>query len=92
MSISMSLITSAAEWTLQQFREAIYYGHAYRFLIHDRDRICSQELDLDVRALGVRVLKTPFHSPQANSYCERLIGSFVVLNKMDPYVGNVWIF
>ena len=25
--------------------------------------------------MGVRVLKTPFRSPQANSYCERLIGT-----------------
>jgi len=25
--------------------------------------------------MGVKVLKTPFRSPQANSYCERLIGS-----------------
>jgi putative transposase len=39
-----------------------------------RDTIYSQELELAVRAMGVRILKTPFHSPQANSHCERLIG------------------
>jgi len=64
-----------ATWTLQQFREAIDNSQDYRFLIHDRDSIYSEELDLAVRAMGVRILKTPFRSPQANAYCERLIGS-----------------
>jgi putative transposase len=64
-----------AAWTLQQFREAIDNDARYRFMIHDRDNIYSEELDLAVRAMGVRILKTPFRSPQANSYCERLIGS-----------------
>jgi len=64
-----------ATWTLQQFREAIDNRQDYRFLIHDRDSIYSEELDLAVRAMGVRILKTPFRSPQANSHCERLIGS-----------------
>jgi putative transposase len=64
-----------AAWTLQQFREAIDNSQDYRFLIHDRDSIYSQELDVAVRAMGVKVLKTPFRSPQANSHCERLIGS-----------------
>jgi putative transposase len=64
-----------AAWTLQQFREAIYDNQGYRFLIHDRDQIYSRELDLAVRDMGVRVLKTPFRSPRANCYCERLIGS-----------------
>jgi putative transposase len=47
----------------------------YRFLIHDRDSINSEELDLAVCAMGVRILKTPFRSPEANSHCERLVGS-----------------
>jgi putative transposase len=34
-----------AEWTLQQFREALTEEHPYRFLIHDRDSIFSKELD-----------------------------------------------
>jgi len=28
-----------ADWTLQQFREALPGDHAYRYMIHDRDRI-----------------------------------------------------
>jgi putative transposase len=63
-----------AAWTLQQFREAINDQQGYRFLVHDRDSMYSQELALGVKAMGVRVLKTPFRSPQAYSYCERLIG------------------
>ena len=42
-----------ATWTLQQLREAIPADHAYRFLIHDRDSIFSQQLDQNVRNLGL---------------------------------------
>jgi putative transposase len=64
-----------APWTLQQLREAIPADHAYRFLMHDRDAIFSQELDRRVRHLGLKVLKTPPQSPQANALCERLLGT-----------------
>ncbi len=45
------------------------------FLIHDRDSIYSSELDTAVKSMGMRILKTPFRAPQANAYCERLIGT-----------------
>ncbi len=64
-----------AEWTLQQLREAIPADHAYRFLLHDRDSIFSPQLDQSIRHLGLRVIKTPPQSPQANALCERLIGT-----------------
>ena len=64
-----------ASWTLQQLREAIPADHTYRFLIHDRDSIFSQQLDHSVRNLGLRVLKTPPQCPQANATCERLLGT-----------------
>jgi putative transposase len=64
-----------AEWTLQQLREAIPSDHRYRFLIHDRDSIFSQQLDQHIRHLGLRVLKTPPRAPQANAICERLLGT-----------------
>src|SRR5215469_6713596 len=64
-----------AEWTLQQFREALPGDHAYRFIIHDRDRIFAEEVDKGLRNLGVRVLRTPVRAPKANSVCERLGGS-----------------
>jgi putative transposase len=64
-----------ADWTLQQLREAIPANHGYRFLLHDRDSSFSQALDQGIRHLGLRVLKTPPHSPQANALCERLLGT-----------------
>ena len=64
-----------AEWTLQQFREAIQEKEVPRFLIHDRDSIYSAELDLAIKSIGLKILKTPVRSPAANAYCERLIGT-----------------
>jgi putative transposase len=65
----------AAEWTLQQFRECVTGEEPYKFIIHDRDSIYSRELDSSLRSLGLRILRTPYKSPQANAFCERLIGS-----------------
>src|SRR5262249_62375010 len=64
-----------ASWTLQQLREAIPADHPYRFLMHDPDSVFSQELDQGIGHLGLRVLKTPVRTPQANALCERLIGT-----------------
>src|SRR5919109_4569091 len=64
-----------ASWTLQQLRTAIPADHTYRLLIHDRDSIFSPQLDQGIRHLGLRVLKTPVRTPQANALCERLIGT-----------------
>jgi transposase InsO family protein len=64
-----------ADWTIQQLREAIPSDHEYRFLIHDRHATFSHELDAAVAALGLQVVKTPIRTPQANAYCERLIGT-----------------
>jgi hypothetical protein len=60
----------SAEWTLQQFREALREEHPYRFL-----------MDKAVAAMGVRMLKTPDHSwhlgsPAAHALvqvCHRMI-------------------
>ena len=60
---------------MQQFREAIPSDHEYRFLIHDRDSIFSADLDRQVGALSLRVLRTPVRAPKANAYCERLVGT-----------------
>ena len=64
-----------SEWTLQQFREAIQGEEPTRYLIHDRDSIYSAELDLALKSMGLRILKTPVRAPTANAYCERLIGT-----------------
>lgn len=64
-----------AAWTLQQFREVITGEQPYRFVIHDRDSVYSTELDSALRSLGVTILRTPFRAPQANAFCERLVGT-----------------
>ena len=64
-----------AAWTLQQFREGLPSNHGHEFLIHDRDSIFSAELDGELESFGLKVLRTPVRAPQANAYCERLIGT-----------------
>ena len=64
-----------AEWTAQQFRMLISGDEPHRFLIHDRDSIYSAEADRTITAIGLTILKTPAHAPQANAFCERLIGT-----------------
>jgi putative transposase len=64
-----------AAWSLQQLREAIPSDHTYRFILHDRDAIFSSGLDASLARLGLAVIKAPVRSPQANSFCERLIGT-----------------
>jgi putative transposase len=66
---------ATADWTLQEFRECVTGDEGYRFLIHDRDSIYSREFDASLEKLGLTILKTPYRSPQANSFCERLIGT-----------------
>jgi transposase InsO family protein len=89
-----------ADWTVQQFREALPGGHSYEYLIHDRDGIFSRELDRVVKAMGVRVLRTPVRSPKANALCERLVGTIrrecldflIPLNERHlKLVLNTWV-
>jgi transposase InsO family protein len=44
-------------------------------VIHDRDSIYSEGADRTLETMGLAVLKTPTHVPQANSFCERAIGT-----------------
>ena len=44
-------------------------------LIHDRDSVYAAAVDDAVTAMGLTVLKTPVRCPQANAFCERLIGT-----------------
>jgi putative transposase len=46
-----------------------------KYLIHDRNSIFARHLDNSVRALGLKVLRTPFRGPKADSICERVIGT-----------------
>ena len=64
-----------AAWTVQQFRAVVPGDQPQRFLIHDRDSIYAAAVDDAVTAMGLTVLKTPVRCPQANAFCERLIGT-----------------
>ncbi len=76
--------------TLQQLRHSIPSDHRYRFLIHDRGGVYSKELDQRIDNMGLRVLRTPHRSPQANSICERAIGTMrrECLDHMIPLTEN----
>ena len=48
---------------------------AHRFVGHDHDSIYSEGVDRAIAAIGLTVLRTPVRAPQANAFCERLIGT-----------------
>jgi putative transposase len=64
-----------ADWTVQQFRMCLSGETTHRFLVHDRDCIYSPTVDGALHSMGLHVLKTPVMAPQANAYCERVIGT-----------------
>jgi putative transposase len=64
-----------ADWTLQQFRMIIPGDQPHRFVVHDRDSVFSAAVDEMLTDARITVLQTPVRSPQANAYCERLIGT-----------------
>jgi putative transposase len=64
-----------ADLTVQQFRMLISGDGPHRFLTHDHDSIYSDRVDRTVAAMGLTVLRTPVRSPQANAFCERVIGT-----------------
>jgi putative transposase len=64
-----------AEWTAQQFRLIVPGDQGHEFVIHDRDAIFADGVDRTLEAMGLAALKTPVRVPQANAFCERLIGT-----------------
>ena len=67
---------STSEWTGRQVVEACGWDREPpRFLIHDRDSRYGTAFDLQLRALGIRSIRTPFRSPQANAIAERWVKS-----------------
>ncbi len=63
-----------ADWTAQ-FRMVVSGDQPHRWLIHDRDSIYSEGVDASLASMGLTILKAPVRAPQANAFCERLIGS-----------------
>lgn len=64
-----------ADGPVPQVRAVITGEAPHRFLVHDRDAIYAPAVDRAVEAMGVQVWKTPVRTPQANAFCERLIGT-----------------
>ena len=64
-----------ADWTIQQFRTVLTPETAARFVLHDRDGIYAADVDRAIASMGRHVLKTPVRTPQANAFCERVIGT-----------------
>lgn len=64
-----------AEWTAQQFMEALGWRDAPRYLVRDRDSICAAQFIDRVRAMGIRDRPASARSPWQNGYAERLIGT-----------------
>src|SRR3954467_5230020 len=64
-----------AEWAAQQFRMVVPGDGRHRSVVDDHDSIYSEGVDRTIAAMGLMVLKTPVRAPQANAFCERLIGT-----------------
>jgi len=62
-------------WTAQQLREATAYGQGPKYLIRDRDSKFGPSFARVAATSGIKILKTPYHTPRANAICERFLGS-----------------
>ena len=63
------------EWTAQQLREATPWGRGPKYLIRDRDRKFARHFSTVAVSSGIKELKMPYRTPQANGVCERFMGS-----------------
>ena len=62
-------------WTAQQLREATPYGQTPRYLIRDNDSKFGPHFARVAATSGIKILKTPYHTPRANAICERFLRS-----------------
>jgi|SRR5205085_2408485 len=66
-------------WMLQQARNLLIHlddrGQRPRLLIHDRDAKFSRAFDALFHGNGIRVIRTPIQTPNANAHIERWVGS-----------------
>jgi len=63
------------QWVAQQLREATPYGQTPKYLIRDNDRKFGPNFARVATTSGIKVLRTPYRTPQANAICERYLGS-----------------
>ncbi|HEX4205096.1 MAG TPA: integrase core domain-containing protein [Ktedonobacteraceae bacterium] len=62
-------------WVAQQLREATPFGESPRYLIRDNDSKFGPRFARVATTTGIKVLRTPYRTPQANAICERFLGS-----------------
>jgi putative transposase len=62
-------------WVAQQLLEATPYGQTPTYLIRDNDRKFGQHFARVAATSSIKVLRTPYRTPQANAVCERFLGS-----------------
>ena len=76
-----------AQWTIQQFHDAIPADHTYGILLHDRDAIFSTDVDQGVRHMGLHVIKTPVQTPaEAPRAHQRLLDAQQMLAQFQVVV------
>src|SRR5205807_7381153 len=71
-----STSTPDGGWVAQQARNLImWFGdqQPFRFLVHDRDTKFSHAFDEVFGTEGIRVIRTPVQTPNANAYAERWV-------------------
>ncbi len=74
--IHMNVTRSPTDsWVAQQLREATPYGQTPKYLIRDNDRKFGLHFAGVATTSGIKVLRTPYRTPQANAICERFLGS-----------------
>jgi transposase InsO family protein len=61
-------------WVIQQLREATGFGTQPRYIIRDNDRIYGSGVPAFLRNSGIEEVRSAYHSPWQNPYCERVIG------------------
>jgi putative transposase len=59
----------------QQLREATAWGEGPRFLIRDNDNKFGTRFDDVAEGTGIKILRTPVRTPNANALCERFLRS-----------------
>lgn len=62
-----------AEWTAHQLREAFPWDSAPRYLLRDRDGIFGHNFVEQVKAMGIKQVRSASRSPWQRAYVERLI-------------------
>jgi transposase InsO family protein len=65
-----------AQWSYHQILQATWDNQPPRYLICDRDSKFANEFSENVeKRLNIEIIRTPYRSPKANSFAERLVGT-----------------